>query len=229
MEFTRYAVYFTPPPGPLADFGAAWLGWDAAAGRHVPHPEIAGLPAPVSGLTAAPRRYGLHATIVPPFRLAPGQSEAALRDALAAFCATRPAVLLPGGLTIARLSGFLALVPAGAAGAAEALAARAVRTFERCRARPGAGELARRRAGGLSPRQEAQLQRWGYPYVMEQFRFHITLSGPLPRAQADALRAALAPALEPLVPAPFVVGGLALMGEDETGLFHVIHRYPLSG
>ena len=32
-EWRRHAIYFAPPEGdPLAAFGAAWLGWDPAAG-----------------------------------------------------------------------------------------------------------------------------------------------------------------------------------------------------
>ena len=39
---------------------------------------------------------------------------------------------------------------------------------------------------GLTDRQEALLTQWGYPYVMEEFRFHITLTGALDPAHLDA-------------------------------------------
>ena len=44
------------------------------------------------------------------------------------------------------------------------------------RAPPDEAELARRRQAKLSPRQEANLARWGYPYVFEEWRFHVTLT-----------------------------------------------------
>src|SRR3546814_16854276 len=64
-----------------------------------------------------------------------------------------------------------------------------VRAFDRFRAPPSETALARRRAAGLSARQEANLQAWGYPYVMEDFRLHFTLTGRITDpAQPDILR-----------------------------------------
>ena len=173
MDFHRYAIYFTPPEGEFAALGAAWLGWDAAQGCAAAHPEVSGLPAPVAEITETPRKYGLHATIKPPFALAEGQ-----------------AVTLEG-LQIAALGRFLALVPVGDQGALCALAARAVAAFEPWRAPLTEAQVARRRAGGLSPAQDALLLRWGYPYVMEEFRFHITLTGKRPKGELPGIKAAL--------------------------------------
>ncbi|MAE88422.1 MAG: phosphonate metabolism protein, partial [Pelagibaca sp.] len=109
------------------------------------------------------------------------------------------------------------------------IAAQTVRVLDHHRAPPGEDELARRRKANLSPAQEENLLRWGYPYVMEEFRFHLTLTGRLPRAQAEATMAALAPVLEPLAPRPFRMDALCLFGEDEAGRFHLLHRYALTG
>ncbi|NCQ23038.1 MAG: phosphonate metabolism protein [Rhodobacteraceae bacterium CG17_big_fil_post_rev_8_21_14_2_50_63_15] len=227
MAFTRYALYVTPAPGPLADFGAAWLGWDPANGRKVDHPTLTGLPAPIAEITEAPRRYGLHATIKPPFRLAEGQTEAALCDAFEQFCATTPAVKLDG-LVIATLGRFLALVPVGDQAALTALAARTVRAFDPFRAPLSDAELLRRRGPGLTPEQDALLVQWGYPYVMDAFRFHITLTGKRPRAELAELRNRLTDQLSPLLSRPFHVDALSLMGEDDGKHFHLIHRHALT-
>lgn len=227
MAFTRYAIYFTPPAGPLSDFGAAWLGWDAVHGTAVAHPEISDLPAPISEITEAPRRYGLHATITPPFRLAEGSSEANLVTAFAGFCATTKAVTL-SGLDLAPLGRFLALVPRGDQDAPGKLAAATVAALDHFRAPLTPTELARRRVPGLTAAQEALLLRWGYPYVMEAFRFHITLTGKRPRSELNTIRAALAPHLTPRLPRPFPLDALSLMGEDDTGSFHLIFRHGLA-
>jgi putative phosphonate metabolism protein len=227
MDFTRYAVYFTPPPGDLADFGAAWLGWDGVRGQAVAHPEVPGLPAPVAEITETPRKYGLHATIKPPFHLAEGQGEAALVDAFARFCAGQAPVTLEG-LQIAALGRFLALVPMGDQAGLNDLAARAVAAFEPFRAPLTEAQLARRRAGGLTPEQDALLLRWGYPYVMQAFRFHITLTGKRPKAELAGVKAALEARLGPLVLRPFVIDALSLVGEDRQGRFHLIHRHTLT-
>ncbi len=228
MTYHRYAIYVTPRPGQLAGFGAAWLGWDATAGVPCPHPALPGLPRPVAEITAAPRRYGFHGTIKPPFRLAEGRDAGALAEALAAFCAVTGPALLPG-LDLARLGRFLALVPAGGTSGLDALAAAVVAGFDAFRAAPDPAELDRRRTQRLTTRQEALLQRWGYPHVMEEFRFHMTLTGPLPPAELAAVEAALGPILAPLLPAPFPIDALTLLGEDGEGRFHQITRVPLTG
>lgn len=228
MEFRRYAVYYTPPPGPLQDFGARWLGWDPTAGRQVERPAIDDLPAPLTEITATPHRYGLHATVKPPFRLAEGCDAGALDLELARLCARVAPVRLPA-LEIAPLGRFLALMPRGNRAQLKLLAARMVQSLDEFRAPPTEAELAHRRAAGLSAEQDELLQRWGFPYVMEEYRFHITLSGKLPRAQAHRLREVLTPVLDPLLPRPFVIDGLSLMGEDGDGMFHVIHRHTFSG
>ncbi|MBO9478535.1 DUF1045 domain-containing protein [Shimia sp. R11_0] len=227
MQFRRYGIYYTPEPGALADFGAQWLGWDPVAGKHCPHAEIADLPRPVEEITAMPRKYGLHGTIKPPFFLADGHSPEALQKALAGLCATLPPVTLPS-LTLSRLGSFLALKIDGDQTPLAALAARAVIELDRFRRPPSEAELARRRQANLSPQQEALLAQWGYPYVMEEFRFHITLTGRLGK-DAEQTQAALQPHIAPLLPQPFVVGSLTLMGEDDNQMFHEIQRYALTG
>ena len=227
MGDTRYAIYYVPAPGALADFGAAWLGWDPVQGVAVPHPALPGLPVPVDEITATPRKYGLHATLKPPFRLRQGQTEGALAEAVAAFAARTAPVLLEG-LSLSRLGRFLALTPEGDTTALNAFAAATVRAFEPFRAPLDAAELARRRKARLSPRQDALTLQWGYPYVMEEFRFHITLSGRLDEDRIGAVEAVLAKALPPL-PRPYPIDGLGLLREDDEGRFHLLHRYALTG
>ncbi|MFY0692767.1 MAG: DUF1045 domain-containing protein [Paracoccaceae bacterium] len=226
--FKRYAIYYTPSEGALAEFGAAWLGWDMAKGAVVAHPAIAGLPAPVHEITQAPRRYGFHGTIKPPFRLADGHDPDALAVALDALCRIYAPVTL-AGLELSRLGGFLALVPRGDAAALGALAAQVVAALDAFRAPLLTAELDRRRQADLTQLQDAYLERWGYPYVMEAFRFHLTLTSRLEPDALAATEAALAPHLAPLLPAPFEIRDLTLVGEAGDGMFHTLHRFALSG
>lgn len=229
MEFKRYAIYYAPPAeADWSRFATRWLGWDMETGAEAAHPQVAGLPLPVAEITATPRKYGLHATIKPPFRLAGGMTRAGLETACADLCATL-APLDFDGLALSRLGRFLALRPTGDQIALSTLAARAVEALDPFRAPAPEAELNRRRAAGLSPAQEDNLLRWGYPYVMEEFRFHITLTGKLSKDDLPAVEDALARDLGPLLPVPFAIPDLALMGEDDSGRFHLIHRYALSG
>jgi len=190
-------------------------------------PDIGALPLPWDEITETPRKYGFHGTLKPPFRLADGATETQLRKALADFCAGWNAVNL-GHLELAQLGRFLALVPGADTAKLDALAAATVRGFDHFRAPLNDAELKHRRAGALSAAQDALLIRWGYPYVMEAFRFHLTLSGKLPKAKARALRTILDPVLAPLISAPLVIDAVSLMGEDDNGMFHLIQRSELT-
>ncbi|WP_375698131.1 DUF1045 domain-containing protein [Pseudophaeobacter sp. TrK17] len=227
MTFTRYAIYYAPPAA--ADwsvFATQWLGWDMAAGQVAAQPEISGLD--LAGITAVPRKYGLHATLKPPMRLAEGYSLTDLQQACTTLAASQAPVVLEG-LHLARLGRFLALRVSGDETALGRLAAACVRDLDGLRAPAPQTELEKRRAAGLTPAQEANLVTWGYPYVLEQFRFHLTLTGKLPKAELPAVEAALEAHLMPLLPRPLAISDIALVGEDSDGSFHLIHRYALSG
>lgn len=223
----RYAIYLVPS-GPLADFGAVWLGWDLDQGRAVPHPAITGLPRPLAPLTAQARPYGFHATVKPPFQLAVGETPGSLAQATATLAARLHPVRAEG-LALTALDGFLALMPTGDTTALDAMAVRVVADLDAFRAPAPPEELARRRAAGLTPAQEAHLLQWGYPYVMDQFRCHFTLTGRVTPPEAAAIATVLSPHLARLLPRPFVVDSICLVGEQATGGFRVLHRYTLSG
>ncbi|MBC7165260.1 MAG: DUF1045 domain-containing protein [Roseovarius sp.] len=77
------------------------------------------------------------------------------------------------------------------------------------------------------PRRPAgahNLHAWGYPHVMDAFRFHVTLTGDLPSETLDAVAGALVPTLAPLLPRPFVIDAISLMGADGDGRFHRVRR-----
>jgi len=227
----RYAIYWTPrPAGPLAAFGAAWLGRDSAVGQDVPQMALPGIdPATHRAATASPRRYGLHGTLKPPFALAPGATVAALEERLAAFAAASPAFAVPA-LALADIKGFLALVPSAPCPAIDALAGAAVRAFDDLRAPAPQAELDRRRASGLTPRQEGHLIDWGYPYVFEDFAFHITLTERLEAAGRKSFRAILAPLVAPFCAAPCTFDAVSLLRQETPASpFVLVRRLPLGG
>jgi len=225
-EHRRYAVYYAPPAGgALAGFGAAWLGWDAATGTEAAGLALAGLPRPRSELAAAPRRYGFHATLKAPFRLAPGAAPHRLLRGLQGVAADHaPFRFL---LELSEIGDFLALTPVGDMRRIDAIAADCVRRFDVLRAPPSEEDLARRNPERLSAREAGYLAAWGYPYVFEHFRFHLTLTGALPRAERAATRAALGPALAPILAEPVAFEDLALFGEAADGRFRILARHPL--
>lgn len=217
----RFAIYYAPRDGAFANAAASWLGWDLARGVAVTQPDVPGL----ADLTAEPRKYGFHGTIKPPFRLANGATPENLTEALAGLAQSLHPVQLPG-LEMVLLEGFLALVP-GADPDLSALAATVVQGLEGFRAPLTPAEIARRRPDSLTPRQRELLAVCGYPYVMEEFQFHLTLSGRLSANNAPALQTAARAHFAGVIPQPFRLEDLCLCGEDVDGQFHLLHRYPL--
>ena len=117
MNPLRYAVYVAPPPeSALWRFGSDVIGRDAASGQQRPGFAAAGFDAEAwRDMTSEPRRYGFHATIKAPFRLAEDASLSDLSAALAALAhANRPFAAGPlavSALSLAEGAAFVALTP----------------------------------------------------------------------------------------------------------------------
>lgn len=184
----RVAVYYAPAPD--SDWwsaGSHWLGRCAATGRVLTQPCPAGLPPHAfAQLTAEPRRYGWHATLKAPFQLAEGQGLQQVRAALHQLCQQRAPFDLPP-LQACAMGSFLALRPAQPLAALEQLAADCVRQLHPLAAPLSASELARRRRAGLTAEQDALLLAWGYPWVLDHYRFHLSLTGTLGDQPAEPL------------------------------------------
>ncbi len=202
----RYAIYYAPSPGSLLHrLGAEWLGRDAfghlAINRIGDEWHI--------DVTSDARRYGFHATLKPPFELKDGKSAEGLCIAAGNLSANLKPVLIDS-LELRQIDGFLALVPEGDAAAIDGLAAICVREFEGFRRPMAEAELNRRRSVGLSPRQNEHLRRWGYPYVFDEFRFHMTLSRRLVALEADALEPLARSHFSAVLGRPLEIDGLTV-------------------
>ncbi len=192
--FHRYAVYFAPALGSAAwDAGSRWLGRCAQHSVVRPQAVVEGLsPSLLAALTAAPRRYGWHATLKAPFSLAAGVGYSDLRSRLQELAAGLPVVPMPE-LRACLLDEFLALTPMGDTSAIDRIAGACVTGLHPLAAPLTDTELQRRRKVPLSPSQDAMLVAWGYPHVFGEFRFHMSLTGGLQdcsQQQVDALLAA---------------------------------------
>lgn len=227
-KINRYAVYYAPRDGAFATAAAAWLGWDVVQGCAVPQPAPAGLPAPLAELTKAPRKYGFHGTIRAPFRLDAGLGPADAQACVANLARSQRPVVFPA-LRIENLHGFLAFTPEGDTTDLLRLGAEVVRGTNHLRAPLNQAELAKRQPDRLTPRQRDLLDEFGYPWVMEEFRFHLTLSDQFSPDHMAGMTAAARDHFADALPQPFVIEDLCLFGEDNDGTFHLIHRYALSG
>lgn len=220
----RYAIYFTPArEAPLGRVAAEWLGRDAYGGSVRQRPDLGSLSdAEIAFHTASARRYGFHATLKAPFRLAADQTEAQLLNVLDAFCAAREPVLVPQ-IKLTRMGGFYALVPAAPLGELDGLAGDVVKAFELFRAPLTEAEIARRNPETLTPAQLRNLHQWGYPYVFDEFHFHMTLSGRVSHSEAPRVAEAIEATFGTLLDAPLSIDTLALFVEPEPGAPFLVH------
>jgi len=212
----------------MSRFTSAWLGRDPANGATVLQPTLDGLsPDRLAQITASPRHYGFHATLKPPFRLANGADETDLVSALACFVQETKSFLAPP-LQLDVLGGFLALTPSAMCSALDQLAAECVEAFDGFRAPPADHELTRRRTNRLTPRQDDLLTKWGYPYVFEEFRFHMTLTGKLDDDERTKIHDILGPLVAPHCQGPLSIDAITLLRQDEANApFKTTSRLPL--
>ncbi len=229
-DYVRRAVYYAPPAeSELWRFGCAWLGWDAEAGEPVPHPKVEGLPAAPEALTADPRRYGFHGTLKPPFAMAADRTVEEFDAAVEALAARRAPFDAPP-LRLHAEGRFASLRPSEPSRELQALADACVRDLDGFRARPDAAELERRRSANLTPTQDAHLVTWGYPYVLDQFRFHLTLTSALSPEPLARTAKALQPHAAPLCRDPLPVHEIAVFGDPGGGApFRLLRRLSLGG
>jgi len=227
MAAARYAVFFVPPPdSAIYRFGASALGYDSYSGTQIASPAGEDLmPAQWRELTAEPGRYGFHGTLKAPFRLRDPLAEDELIAHFAKFASSHQAPA-PLAVAIDLLDNFAALVPSAPVPTLCRLADSCVREFDHFRQPMTDTERKRRLTQPLTTRQAAYLDRWGYPHVFEDFRFHMTLTGRIPPDRTLAVLQFLQTALKrQAVDCEVAVRCIALLRQSEpTAQFRIIRE-----
>lgn len=220
----RVAIYYTPPQGDqLVRCAAEWLGRDAFTGQRTRSVDTT-----LDPLLIDAARYGFHATIKAPFRLAPGRSLDELAARLSTFASERGGIDL-GRLYVGRLDGFFALLPERLQPELASLEADVRVTFDDFRAPLTEAEFQKRQPDRLTERQRQNLFRWGYPHVGADFRFHMTLArAPSSETEARAIEERLRATFDPVLRRTAAIDALALFVEPAPGEpFHVHSRHAL--
>lgn len=228
---SRYAIYYAPKAdSALWRFGSSVLGYDAITGEEVPALVPAGCDAARwPDLTEEPRRYGFHATLKAPFEIANGRSEGQLRAFAHNYAAGLEHVKLDG-LSVVALGSFVALTPSTENATLQRFAFGLVQAFEPFRAPLSEADRQRRLKSPLTPAQSAYLEAYGYPYVGDAFRFHMTLTGSLPFDEVAPVKHALAQSYAEALPAtPVAIDRIALFKQDtRQDRFRLLDSFMLS-
>jgi hypothetical protein len=207
----RVALYYAPAEDdPLSRAGATWLGREVTRVAPEAQPDLPDIEA----VTADARLYGFHATLAPPMRLRPGLH---LDDAVAAAEAIAlgiPPFPLPP-LALHDFAGFLALHEAEPSMMLQACCDACVAGVDAIRQPPTETELARRRRNGLRPAEDANLVRWGYPYVFATWFFHMTLTRRLTPAERAIYWRAADAHFAAVVARPRMVTDIAIFVQPE--------------
>lgn len=226
---SRYGIYFSPQPGALLHgLGSRWLGRDAISSETLEPGLTGGLSHDEWMLaTQSPRRYGFHATLKPPFRLAEGVTFVELQSELHDFASRHNSFESPQ-LTVGNLGRFLALVLVEASEPFSALAADCVSHFDRFRAAATKEEREQRMRDSLSAREREHVLRWGYPYVFDTWKFHMSLTGSLPPQVLPSLEQLLHHRFAPACEQPLLVDSICIFHEPAPGeAFRLVDRAAL--
>lgn len=227
----RFALYYTPRPSSLLwKIGCKWLGRDAFAQKRIEQDRFPGIdPNRLAELTRIPRRYGLHATLKAPFSLAGDRSEDELRSAINKFAAGwHP--FSTSLLVLRQINDFFCLCPETQTSQVEALATACVQKFDAFRAPLTRLELAHRRAEILTDIQKQNLANWGYPHVLNEYRFHITLTGRIfNNSEKNIIRSLLSDIFAPVLGKPLAMESVCLFIEPANGqAFFYSENFPFN-
>ena len=228
----RYAIYFAPAVGgALETFGAHILGVDASTGQEIQL--FTGIVEQFPNwrlLVQQPARYGFHATLKAPFELACRYGERDLLIDVEHATEKMKSVDL-GVLRVARICRFAALVARQPSASLFEFAGDIVRRFDHFRSPSSEHDRERRNPQKLTERQRTYLDRWGYPFVFDEFRFHMTLTGPVPEQQLGVVRHLLETAFRTHVPqwdSSFSIDQICVFKQqDRDSRFRLIARYAL--
>ena len=222
----RYAIYFVPASETdLYKFGTSIIGYDCYAGRDAVFAD--GIdPTEWAPAVRSPRAYGFHATLKAPFYLTDGFDEGELCRALQEFAGAQAAIRVRA-LAVRELETFVALVSQTDCSMLGCLAHRVVDVFDRFRAPLNENDRRRRAVSGLTTRQRENLERWGYPYVGDDFRFHMTLTGSLGPAERQRALSFLRHKFE-MITGPVTVNQISVLRQSDNATpFHVLHTASL--
>jgi hypothetical protein len=207
----RYAIYYAPELGsPLDAFGRTWFDEKTNGNAKA----IANLnPKRLAELSETSRKYGFHGTLKPPFGLNPSSSIESLLSAARVFARSLSPIEIPP-LELAIIGKFIALTPTTQSAALEKLSAACVRAFEAYRLPLSDEQLENYKQNKLTVHQEQMLEHWGYPYVMEEFRFHISVTDRIddPREREEIMDA-LEKVAAPILRKPVTVREIAVFSQ----------------
>ena len=228
-DFSRYAIYYVPPESDqFTRFAASWFGWDVYKSINVKYPELSDLNYDIKEITSTPSKYGLHATLKAPFSLVPDKTIDELRLSLSILSSSIQKFEI-SSICVKNIAGFIAIVPTSQNERINYLAKKCVEDLDCFRKAEPLEIINKRRSVGLSIRKEHNLFKWGYPYVLNDFQFHFTMTSKLTPKVSKNVFSVLSLELKTVLNAPLLISKICLCGESNSHKkFEVIEEFSLA-
>ena len=183
-KYSRYAIYYAPPKeSSLEEFGRYWFGWDPLNAKLINNKHrinylnrfgIKNL-INIDKNVLIPKKYGFHGTLIPPFKLNKNYSTNTLFKKTEDI-AKKFKKFKFYKFKLKKINNFYAFVQNKKNNNINKLSNRLVRELFKFRSPLTKKEIDRRNPSKLSKLQLNILYKWGYPYIMSEFNFHMTLA-----------------------------------------------------
>ena len=227
-NYSRYAIYFSPYPDTFLDkVGSRWLGWNPKKGKITNHSKIKNPKfVDLKSITEKARIYGLHGTLKAPFVL---KEKYSYKDLISdvELISKRHRKFIIRNLVLKKLGSFYALVPERSTKALKSLADDCVSSLDKFRKPPSSTELEKRRSNGLDFQEEVNLKKWGYPYVFNKYKFHITLTGEIRLGEEKNIRETIELNFQKVIGYPLPFLDICLFGQRDDRYFCELKRFSL--
>ena len=183
-KYSRYAIYYAPPKeSSLEEFGRYWFGWDPLNAKLINNKQrinylnrfgIKNLKNIDKNVLIA-KKYGFHGTLIPPFKLNKNYSTNKLFKKTDEI-AKKFKKFKFYKFKLKKINNFYAFVQNKKNSNINKISNRLVKELFKFRSPLTKKEIDKRNPSKLSKLQLNILHKWGYPYLMSEFKFHMTIA-----------------------------------------------------
>ena len=225
-NYKRYAIYYVPSENSELDlFGKCWLGWDPYKGVETTKSDLSKLPSfkKFSSLVLTPKQYGFHGTIKAPFRLKNEYTYNDLENKVREISKQIHSFYFDQ-LIIKKLGNFIGLIPTNNL-KINAVSNKFVEELDYLRDELSESEIKKRKPHKLTSNQKQMLFKWGYPYVFDEFKFHLTLTSKLNVVEIDDVLRSLQNILKQVNLNKISFNNICIFGQKSDEKFYFVQRF----
>ena len=235
-KYSRYAIYYAPPKeSSLEEFGRYWFGWDPLNAKLINNKHrinylnrfgIKNL-INIDKNVLIPKKYGFHGTLIPPFKLNKNYSTNTLFKKTEEI-AKKFKKFKFYKFKLKKINNFYAFVQNKKNNNINKLSNRLVRELFKFRSPLTKKEIDRRNPSKLSKLQLSILYKWGYPYLMSEFNFHMTLASEVTGNKLYSELKKIEKNKEIILNEINNFDKIYIFGENQKGMFENLENFSLS-